>query len=53
VLLASLVAAAIAGCVHPTVNLAPVKVEPIQMTIDVNLHNQPDIHAPAPFTPKN
>jgi hypothetical protein len=34
-----LLAAATAGCVHPTVSVAPVKVEPIQMTIDVNLHN--------------
>ena len=39
--LALLVAAAAAGCVHPTVNVAPVKVEPIKMTIDVNLHNTP------------
>ena len=52
VLLASLVAAVLAGCVHPTVNVAPVKVEPIQMTIDVNLHNQ-DMHSPAPLSPKN
>jgi hypothetical protein len=51
--LAALVAAAAAGCVHPTVNVAPVKVEPIQMTIDVNLHNAGDIHSPAPLSPKN
>lgn len=32
-------AAAIAACGPTHVNVAPVKIEPIHMTIDVNLHD--------------
>ena len=32
-------AAALAACAPTQVNIAPIKVQPIHMTIDVNLHD--------------
>jgi hypothetical protein len=34
-------AAALAACAPTQVNIAPIKVQPIHMTIDVNLHDAP------------
>jgi hypothetical protein len=39
-----------AGCGLTTMKVAPVKVEPIQMTIDVNLHDDAAAAAPSGVT---
>ncbi len=39
------------ACIGHTVKIAPVTVEPIHMTIDVNVHDQRDAEAPAPAPP--
>ncbi|HEU0035613.1 MAG TPA: hypothetical protein VFQ53_33610 [Kofleriaceae bacterium] len=38
----------LAGCGAQTVKVEPVKVEPIHMTIDVNLHDSPAQNARKP-----
>jgi hypothetical protein len=43
--------ATLAGCIGRTVKIAPVTVEPIHVTIDVNVHDQRDAAKPAPAPP--
>jgi len=39
------------ACIGHTVKIAPVTVEPIHMTIDVNVHDQRDAATPASAPP--
>ncbi len=42
------IAASGAGCLYQNVRVDPVKVEPIHMTVDVNLHDAHDMQSPMP-----
>ena len=48
IFIALVTAASGAGCLYQNVRVDPVKVEPIHMTVDVNLHDAHDMQSPAP-----
>ena len=41
------------ACLGHTVKIAPVTVEPIHMTIDINVHDESDAAKPAPDPPSH
>lgn len=40
----------VTSCLYQNVRVDPVKVEPIHMTVDVNLHEAHDMRSPTPLT---